>query len=119
MFDKNSMNYQNGINSWFHTKNPIPCRYDEDDFFQTALKALFTYEIDGKAVSLLDTMKPEDREAFIARLDKKMKEEYNRYLSYASLNQPTTAPFSTPTNLKPTPRFEYLLASAKTSKARG
>jgi hypothetical protein len=54
-----------------------------------------------------------------------MQSEYDLWKSgfRASLNQPlttpTTAPFSTPFNLKPTPRFEYLLASAKTTKTRG
>jgi hypothetical protein len=92
LFDKNQQGYREIINYWaFNATNYIECRYDEDPFYQTALRALFTYEIDGKAVSLLDTMSDKDREAFIARLEKKMQSEYDLWKSgfRASTEMPT------------------------------
>jgi hypothetical protein len=44
MFDKNQQGYREVINyRAFNATNYIECRYDEEPFFQTALRALFTY----------------------------------------------------------------------------
>ncbi|MDR2697090.1 MAG: Ig-like domain-containing protein [Holophagales bacterium] len=128
LYDKNQQNYRSDINAWSFSGRYfgwggdifITCSCDEEPFFQTALKALFTYTIDDKEVSLLDTKSVEDRDAFVARLNKKMNDEYDLWKSgfRVSILMPAN-PNTAPINPTTAPRHEYLLALAKAGKVRG
>jgi hypothetical protein len=106
--------YRSAINYMaFSNTNFISCSYDSDEWFQKALNALFTYEINGQQVNLFQLMKPADQEAFMARLDTKFREEYKRYFGYDYRAFNTASPFN-----KPNPQVT-LLASVRAGKIRG
>ncbi|MCL1893452.1 MAG: hypothetical protein FWG02_04335 [Holophagaceae bacterium] len=81
IFDSNVSLYRDPINSIFGQTNFISCKYDADEWFQTALNAMFTYKIGDKDVNLFELMTPADREAFLSKLNTKMQLEYDRYHS--------------------------------------
>jgi hypothetical protein len=82
MFDVNYMNYRDSINRAFgEFPNFISVSYDTDEFFQTAVNAWFTYEINGKTVNLFELMGSAARAEFLSKLNAKMELEYQRYTS--------------------------------------
>jgi hypothetical protein len=70
-----------GINRVFGNTNYITCIYDKDEWFQTGLNAMFTYEINGKTVNLFELMGSAARTEFLSKLNAKMELEYQRYTS--------------------------------------
>ena len=74
--------YGYGINRRaFAQPNPTLTSYDTPEWFNTALNAMFTYEIGGKDVNLFALMTPADQQAFLKKLNDKCEEEYAAWLA--------------------------------------
>jgi hypothetical protein len=88
MFD----NYREGMNRIFDETLVIPTSFDTEEFFQKALNGMFTCQIDGKEVSVLELMAPAAKAGFLAKLNAKMEEELEKWLHAVSVTGVMVSP---------------------------